>query len=431
MTFNLNKLFKQTVLIAGAITCFASCNKDKIDAVPITTTPSSTTQSIAEIVNTDPGFTILKAAVTRAGTNISSLLGDRTGAFTLFAPTDAAFAASGISLAAINAMPAAQVESILRYHIVGGQQIKSTDSVLLQFPNLQLPTQLVLAPPSASLPPGLRMSIFPSKRGNNLWANNIPLTQTDIPAFNGVIHKTATLVAPPTQFLWDRINADPNLTYLKAAIQRADSGTVAAATLQTALLNPAASLTVFAPNNQAFQTALTGQITLALIPVITQQLIPVITAQLIAGGATPAEAAAQAPALASQQAPAIALSQATALASTPAVFSNPLLFGALSSQTVKGLVVYHLLGVRAFSVNLPTTSFATKTLLNTAIPIHPGVTVQATFGPTGVTAATVKGLANPSNSNILINPTPAPGGTSDQHYINGVLHVIDQALRPQ
>jgi hypothetical protein len=26
--------------------------------VPITTTPSSTTQSIAEIVNTDPGFTI-------------------------------------------------------------------------------------------------------------------------------------------------------------------------------------------------------------------------------------------------------------------------------------------------------------------------------------------------------------------------------------
>jgi hypothetical protein len=57
--------------------------------------------------------------------------------------------------------------------------------------------------------------------------------------------------------------------------------------------------------------------------------------------------------------------------------------------------------------------------------------VQATFGATGVTAATVKGLANTSNSNILINPTPAPGGTSDQHYVNGVLHVIDQALRPQ
>lgn len=246
-----------------------------------------------------------------------------------------------------------------------------------------------------------------------------------------MIHKTATLVAPPTQFLWDRINADPNLTYLKAAIQRADSGTVAAATLQAALLNPAASLTVFAPSNLAFQQALTGQITLALIPIVTQQLIPVITAQLIAGGATPAQAAAQAPALAAQQAPAIAQGQATALSSTPAVFSNPALFGALSAQTVKGLVVYHLLSVRTFSVNIPTSSFTVRTLLNSAIPLHPGVMIQATFGSTGVTAATVKGLANTSNSNILINPTPAPGGTSDQHYINGVLHVINQALRPQ
>ena len=36
-----------------------------------------------------------------------------------------------------------------------------------------------------------------------------------------------------------------------------------------------------------------------------------------------------------------------------------------------------------------------------------------------------------SASNIAINPTPAPGGTSDQHYLNGVIHKIDQVLRPQ
>jgi uncharacterized surface protein with fasciclin (FAS1) repeats len=63
------------------------------------------------------------------------------------------------------------------------------------------------------------------------------------------------------------------------------------------------------------------------------------------------------------------------------------------------------------------------------VPAHPGVALKATFGATGVTAATVKGVANPTASNITINPFP--GGTSDQNYVNGVLHKIDQVLIPQ
>jgi len=234
---------------------------------------------------------------------------------------------------------------------------------------------------------------------------------------------------PPSQVLWQRIAADPGLTYLLAAIQRADDGDPAK-TLESALKNPAANLTVFAPTNLAFQQLLTGQITVALIPIVTQQLIPLITQQLIAGGATQAEADAAAPGLAAAQAPAIAQAQAASLASTPGVFSNPALASVLTPQTVKGLVVYHILGNRAFSVNLPTTAANYPTLLNGAIASHPGVGLQATFGVTGVVAATVKGAANPAPSNILINPTPAPGGTSDQHYINGVIHKIDQVLRP-
>jgi uncharacterized surface protein with fasciclin (FAS1) repeats len=81
-------------------------------------------------------------------------------------------------------------------------------------------------------------------------------------------------------------------------------------------------------------------------------------------------------------------------------------------------------------VNLPTTATSYPTLLSTALPTAPPVTVQATFGATGVTATTVKGAANTTASNIQVNPTPGTG-TSDQHYVNGVLHVIDQVLRPQ
>jgi hypothetical protein len=144
---------------------------------------------------------------------------------------------------------------------------------------------------------------------------------------------------------------------------------------------------------------------------------------------TPAAAAA----LAAANAPAQAMAQATALAASPNVFSNPALFPYLTAQTVKGIVVYHILGNRAFTNNFPTTAESVPTLLNSAIPAHEGVSVQATFGTPFVTAATVQGAENTTPSNIIINASPMlpdPSGTSDQQFLNGVLHKIDQVLLP-
>lgn len=410
MKFNFNKLFTP-VLIAGTLVMVA-CNKDVANPKPIAAPMPTTTRTLADTVNNDPSLSILKAAVSRAATSsaspsLAALLADPTAQFTLFAPTDAAFqtafAILGIPPAVgIQAFRPGQLDSLLRYHVVGGRTLPSSDTNAFRttFPNVQLPTQLVLAAPSASLPPGLRNSVFTSRRGTAFWVNNVPIIQADAPLANGVLHKIALPLLPPSQFLWNRIDTDPNLTYLKAAIQRADSGSTTATSLVAALSNPAANLTVFAPNDTSFRSAITQQIALGFI----QQGVP----------------------------PATALAQATALAATPAVFSNPLLYPALTPTLVRGIVVYHVLGSRAFSVNLPPTATGGfRTLLNGGIPAHPGVTLGATFGPTGVTAATVRGLTNPSASVIIINPTPAPGGTSDQHYVNGVLHVIDQVLRPQ
>lgn len=390
-------IIRRFALFAGAAALVTACNKDLPDATPIAR-PTPTGQSIATLINTDPEFSTLRAAVTRAGASLSTTLADSTGTFTVFAPTNAAFQASGISTAVINALRPGQVDTLLRYHIIGGQNYTPT-ALAETFPNLQAPSLFVLAPPSATLPPGLRMSLFPSRRGNNIFVNNIPVVSANISASNGTVYKVPFVVAPPTQFLWDRIDNDADFTFLKAAIQRADSGTAAASTLQAALQNPAASLTVFAPSNAAFQALLTGQITMALM----------------AQGMDQANAA----------------GTAAALAANPAVFSNTALFPVLTAQVVKAVVVYHLLGKRAFSINLPATATNVPTLLNSAVATHPGVTLQATLTPMGVTAATVKGLANPAPANIQINPTPSPGGTSDQHYINGVLHKIDQVLRPQ
>lgn len=441
MKLHINKWFRFLAVTIISIGLLSSCNRDLPVAEPINPTAPAGS-SIMETLN-DPSYSFLKAAVTRASTvpsatgTLSTLLADKNGVFTFFAPDDNAFKASltvlGLpaDISSINFFRPGQIDTIIKYHLIGGQ--KYTSALITPISpnlNLYLQSSFVLSAPSATLPPGYRMPIFIGKQGPILFANNIPVIQPDIEVANGVIHKVAFALLPPSQVLWQRVAADPDLTYLKAAIEKADEGD-AKKSLQSALANPAANLTIFAPTNLAFQQLLTGQITLALIPIVTQQLIPIITQQLIDGGATPEEAAAQAPALAAAQAPAIAQAQATALASAPGVFTNPALASVLTPTTVKGIVVYHILGNRAFSVNLPTTTANYPTLLNGAIAAHPGVGLQATFGPTGVTAATVKGAANTTASNVLINPTPAPGGSSDQHYINGVIHKIDQVLRPQ
>jgi uncharacterized surface protein with fasciclin (FAS1) repeats len=426
---------------AVVVAALFSCNKDLPDAEPIPSTPVSGA-TILETLN-DANYSFLKAAVTRASSvasptgNLAALLGDKNRVFTFFAPDDNAFKASFAALglpadiASLNAFRPGQLDTIIKYHLIGGQKYTAA-AIAPAAPNLNLYLQssFLLQAPSAAVPPGLRMPIFAGKQGPVVFANNIPVIQPDVAVANGIIHKVAFALLPPSQVLWQRVATDPDLTYLLAAIQRADEGD-AAKTLESALKNPIANLTVFAPTNLAFQQLLTAQITGALIPIITQQLIPMITQQLITGGATPEEAAAQAPTLAAAQAPGIAQGQAAGLASTKDVFTNPALASVLTPTTVKGIVVYHILGNRAFSVNLPPAPVNVPTLLNGAIPVHPGVAVQATLTPAGVTSATVKGAANATASNILINPSVGPGGTSDQHFINGVLHKIDQVLRPQ
>lgn len=417
-----NYKWRKTMVAGVAVmSVLASCNKDLPIADPIVTTPPSGATIFETIRANGTNYSYLDSAIARASTfnspagKIDALLSDRKSVVTLYAPDNDAFQRSFQALglptgvSSLKGFRPGQLDSILRYHLIGGQKITSASIPTTSFPNnLYLQSMLILSAPSASSPPGYRMPLFPGKQGTTNFINNIPIVQADLEAANGLIHRTSFVLLPPSQVLWQRIASDPDLTYLKAAVEKADEGDPAKS-LQAALSNPAANLTVLAPSNLAFQQLLTGQITLALMGM----------------GLDAATAAAQ----------------AGALASTPGVFTNPALAGVLTPTTVKGIVVYHLLarqnssngfdGVRAFSVNIPSVETNSFTLLNTAIAAHPGLILKATFGFSGVIAITAKGVGNGVASNAQINPTPAPGGTSDQHYVNGTLHKIDQVLLPQ
>lgn len=82
---------------------------------------------------------------------------------------------------------------------------------------------------------------------------------------NGVIHHTAFLVAPPSQVLAQIIYSDPNLTYFRGAIARADSGQTGLNKIDSLLKYPVVNMTVLAPNNAAFQALLDTSIRRALI----------------------------------------------------------------------------------------------------------------------------------------------------------------------
>ena len=390
---------------------FSACNKGVEDITgnpPVPPVNPSSVKAIADSVKSTPNYSFYSAIIVKSG--LTATLNNKSSNFTAFVPTNAAVkqlinGLSGglIPLAAPDAtflgfingasFTAASAAGIVSYYTLG--QVLPSSGFPATFPNLQAPTLLNPAPTLSAL---LRLNIYPSSR-NGFYINNIPISAADKIVGNGIIHEIPAPLVPPQQYLWDRINAATNLTYLKAAIARADSGTAAPGFLRGALLNIGANLTVFAPTDAAFTATLTGLITQALVA----QGVPLATAQ----------------------------AQAAFLASTPAVFSNPALYSSLTAKTVQGILVYHLMGTRAFANNFPTTQSNFPTLLNGAIAAHPGVGLRATFTGPSVSAATVKGLGNATAANISINPTPAPGGSSDQNYLNGALHIIDQVLIPQ
>lgn len=70
----------------------SSCKKDDDNKTPASNT-------ITDVVSSNSDFTILKAAVVKAGL-ATTLSG--AGPFTVFAPNDAAFTATGITMNAVN-----------------------------------------------------------------------------------------------------------------------------------------------------------------------------------------------------------------------------------------------------------------------------------------------------------------------------------------
>lgn len=191
---------KFTLLIATGLFMigFQSCNKE-FETIPGVPLPAPTIppvgNSINDIINNDTSYSFLKALIARAGAG-APVLNNVNSRFTAFLPNNAAFRASGVpSVAAVAvAFSVAQAIGITNYIIT--PQLLPAEQIPTTFPNLQSPTLLNPTVGTAGFSPFVSLSIFPSRRANGAWVNNVPLIATNIAASNGIIHNTAILVAP-------------------------------------------------------------------------------------------------------------------------------------------------------------------------------------------------------------------------------------------
>ena len=206
--------------------------------------------TIADIVvqsasGAKPEFATLLAAVKAADPAVLEALSNADGdKLTVFAPTDAAFAA--IPADTLKAVLADQelLTNILLFHVVPGA-VMSKDVVGLLDAAKGNPVSVKTAQ-------GQHIDITKNEAGDILVNGaKLDLKMVDIEASNGVIHVIDAVIMPETktvaELVTDAAAAEkPEFATLLTAVKAADP-----AVLET-LSNPDAVLTVFAPTDAAF-----------------------------------------------------------------------------------------------------------------------------------------------------------------------------------
>ncbi len=206
-----------TLAIGSLLITTTSCKKEDNSA--------SAQKTIAEIVNTDANFSLLKQAVDRAGLGAAL----SAGSLTVFAPDNAAFAASGITSTDINDATPEELIEMLTYHVIGTKIASSG------------------VPASDTVNSLEGTNLYVSKNTNGVFVNGIKVKTADVSASNGVVHVISEVIeSVPSESIAEEVAADPNFSTLLAAVVKADLVSV---------FSNKGKYTVFAPTNAAFDAA--------------------------------------------------------------------------------------------------------------------------------------------------------------------------------
>ena len=174
------KVLRRSALVAAALAALlalSACSSDS-DTASETMTEETSAGTIVDVASSDGSFGTLVAAVTAAEL-VETLSGE--GPFTVFAPTDEAFAAlpAGVLDALLLPENKAVLAQILTYHVLSGK-IMSTD----------------VTPGEVATVEGQNVT-FAAPAAEGLTINGAAIVVADVDASNGVIHAINKVILPP------------------------------------------------------------------------------------------------------------------------------------------------------------------------------------------------------------------------------------------
>ena len=223
-----------------------------------TAIPEPVLSDIVDTAVADGRFTTLAAALGAADL-VETLKGE--GPFTVFAPTDDAFAKLPEGTVESLLLPEnlEQLKSILLYHVVSGKVLAS-DVVTLTSAETVLGEDVTIK----------------VEDGKVFLNDTVEVIITDVEASNGVIHVIDSVLLPPAKLsdIIDTAVADGRFTTLAAALGAADL-------VET--LKGEGPFTVFAPTDDAFAKLPEGTVESLLLPENLEQLKSILLYHVVSG----------------------------------------------------------------------------------------------------------------------------------------------------
>eukprot|EP01024_Parvocaulis_polyphysoides_P005363 TRINITY_DN1133_c1_g1_i6.p1 TRINITY_DN1133_c1_g1~~TRINITY_DN1133_c1_g1_i6.p1 ORF type:complete len:1190 (-),score=221.72 TRINITY_DN1133_c1_g1_i6:342-3911(-) len=214
-----------------------------VPASPDAPTPDTT---ITEVIEGDDTLGTLSLVLEAAGLN--TVLSNPNAKYTVFAPTDAAFA-NALSLLDVTPEELAQdlrtLRTILRFHIANGEYLEPMLENGLSISTLNVPQRVTIQTDSSDKitvvgPQNQGVIQLPSQRAGNGVVHTIDAVL--LPFSPDVTPSVSTV---PTKTIMGIIEESPELSSLAAALKQAN--------LDTALNDNSKKYTLFAPTDDAFE----------------------------------------------------------------------------------------------------------------------------------------------------------------------------------
>jgi transforming growth factor-beta-induced protein len=219
----------------------------------------SATKNIVQLAESVKDLSTLVTAVVAGG--LADTLSS-PGPFTVFAPTNEAFAAlpAGVVAKLLKPENKKELADILTYHVLSGN-VLSTDLK---------PFQEVKTVEGKSL----RVSKFEGE----VRVNRAKVIKADNFASNGVVHIIDAVLLPLAAPILDQISATKNIVQLAESVK--DLSTLVTAVVAGGLADTLSSpgpFTVFAPTNEAFAALPAGVVAKLLKPENKKELVDILT----------------------------------------------------------------------------------------------------------------------------------------------------------